>query len=568
MKRIFSVLPLTLAAVGVTAAVAAAVMTVSGAAALPGWLTSGAPESSETPVTVSDVYPVGEAPDESFLRPVTPAPDVSGDSSDLSDGSAELSQPVSNTVSELSVPESGNDESGEMRRTFSGVRVEVVGEDRFVAEGFDLTVTIRVSGDAEVMESLDPSDISVYADVSKAKRAGGFEVRLAADTPEGVDVDSITPKYTIVMLKDTQQTASDESEPQDSGGGQSSGGQSSVPDESVCSDEGQSSSMDSVPDESVPDENTSASMESDPEASVPEESEPAESQPDDVFISNGIIISGDRGMEPFGGSELSGELTAQRLNRFKLSMGDKVSVYIMPIPTASAFYAPDEYSASIYCHLDCFEALRDNLVNVGYIDVLSELEKHKDENIYLRTDHHWGALGAYYAARLFAGQLQLPFTDISGFTSASFDFVGALYNYSKAEVLKDNPDKFVYYIPRQSYTCDYHTADTFEYVFTGSLFSSSSSYSKFIYGDSYSVHIKTGVNNGRKLLIYKESYGNALAPFLISSFEEIYIADIRYTRVNAKELVERFGITDVCFALGSFSVAGSRAEYIDKLTEY
>ena len=82
------------------------------------------------------------------------------------------------------------------------------------------------------------------------------------------------------------------------------------------------------------------------------------------------------------------------------------------------------------------------------------------------------------------------------------------------------------------------------------------------------MHIKTGVNNGRKLLIYKESYGNALAPFLISSFEEIYIADIRYTRVNAKELVERFGITDVCFALGSFSVAGSRAEYIDKLTEY
>ena len=55
MKRIFSVLPLTLAAVGVTAAVAAAVMTVSGAAALPGGLTTGAPESSETPVTVPDV---------------------------------------------------------------------------------------------------------------------------------------------------------------------------------------------------------------------------------------------------------------------------------------------------------------------------------------------------------------------------------------------------------------------------------------------------------------------------------------------------------------------------------
>ena len=30
------------------------------------------------------------------------------------------------------------------------------------------------------------------------------------------------------------------------------------------------------------------------------------------------------------------------------------------------------------------------------VDAYGALEKHKDEYIYYRTDHHWTALGAYY----------------------------------------------------------------------------------------------------------------------------------------------------------------------------
>ena len=63
--------------------------------------------------------------------------------------------------------------------------------------------------------------------------------------------------------------------------------------------------------------------------------------------------------------------------------------------------------------------------------------------------------------------------------------------------------------------------------------------------------------------MFKDSYGNALAPFLISSFDEIYIADFRYFKYGAKRFIADKGITDVCFSLCAFAVASTARNYID-----
>ena len=100
------------------------------------------------------------------------------------------------------------------------------------------------------------------------------------------------------------------------------------------------------------------------------------------------------------------------------------------------------------------------------------------------------------------------------------------------------------------------------------LFSSANGYTKFMYGDSYTAHIKSDINNGRKLLIFKNSYGNALAPYVLSSFGDVYVADIRFFKQNAKEVIEEYGITDVCFAMSSHALAGSTKNNIPKLLQY
>lgn len=286
---------------------------------------------------------------------------------------------------------------------------------------------------------------------------------------------------------------------------------------------------------------------------------------DSAYISNGIIIVGNRGMEQFGGSAAGGEKTALKLNQFKEAVGENVNVYIMPCPTAAAFYAPDKYPNSIKNHVNCFNGIKDNLVNVKYVDALTALSAHTDEYIYLRTDFHWSGLGGYYAAKELARVAGTPFDDISTFTEKHVDGVkGSLVRY--ASVLGNYPDTLYWYIPSREHTVTYYSVKDFTTPVTGkTLFSGNKGYTMFIYGDTFTTHIQSDVNNGRKLLIFKDSYGNALAPYVLSSFEEVYMADYREFKLNAVDFIEEHGITDVCFAMSAFAVTGSKRDHITRL---
>lgn len=288
-----------------------------------------------------------------------------------------------------------------------------------------------------------------------------------------------------------------------------------------------------------------------------------------AYLSNGIIVSGNRGMEQFGGSATAGSKTAEKLNTFKAAVGANVNVYILPCPTASAFYAPEKYASSINAHINFYGGIRDNLVDVKYVDTLAALGAHTDEYLYFRTDFHWTGLAGYYAAEALAKVAGTPFDNLSTYSEQYTEkcFKGTLVRY--ASVLGNDPDDVYWYVPSRSHTVTYYSASGLTNPKTGmSLFSSANGYTKFMHGDSYTAHIKSDIANGRKLLIFKNSYGNALAPYVLSSFEEVYIADIRKFQENAKEFIEKYGITDVCFAMSSHALAGDARNYITKLLNY
>ena len=216
---------------------------------------------------------------------------------------------------------------------------------------------------------------------------------------------------------------------------------------------------------------------------------------------------------------------------------------------------------------NCYEGLRDALVDVQYVDLISVLEQHTDEDIYARTDHHWMALGAYYAAQELCKVAGADFATLDTFTQKSFDgFLGSAVKAFGVKELEKYPETFYWYEPAREYTAHYYT-QKYKYSFSGSLFSTSKSYLKFIYGDSYAVRVETGVNNGRKLLVIKDSYGNAMIPFLIEGFEEVYVVDYRDFECNVLEFIEENEITDVALTLAGFAIASSKRDNIIRLTE-
>jgi hypothetical protein len=312
-----------------------------------------------------------------------------------------------------------------------------------------------------------------------------------------------------------------------------------------------------APDVSAPAAETTAA----PETTAPPEEEPAQGE-----ITNNILIVNKRGITLYGGAWGTEQEYASFVNEYKEALGG-MNVYSMVLPTSSSFYLPEEYSNLAYSEKDDFDKIEASLKGVIPVDAYNILNAHKDEAIYSRTDHHWQPLGAYYAAEQFALMAGVPFADLSEYETVTLPgYVGTLYMYTQSATLLNNPEDFVYYKPKTPVTVTQYDTHFNNPVAANLLLDPSpmpnSGYYMVFGSDERIVHVNTECKNGRNLVIFKDSYGNALLPMLTSSFENIYLCDIRYFDLNAIDFIDSVEATDVLFAMCSFSAVGANRSCI------
>ena len=73
-------------------------------------------------------------------------------------------------------------------------------------------------------------------------------------------------------------------------------------------------------------------------------------------------------------------------------------------------------------------------------------------------------------------------------------------------------------------------------------------YNCFIAGDNPLSEIHNpSISDGSSIVVVKESYGNAFIPFLVDSYEYVYVIDYRYWDGSIAEFAEKNGIDDVIF---------------------
>lgn len=332
----------------------------------------------------------------------------------------------------------------------------------------------------------------------------------------------------------------------------------------------------SVPAVVIPNTSSSAdgnsSTESPAESNVPEQSSSNSSQttsqtpvqkPADVDgeIAGGImVLSNGRGLMLYGTGYEAGRNYADTVNQYKEQLPD-VNVYSMVAPTAVSFYMPEKYAEATDSETAHINDINEHLNGIVPIDVYSALQSHTDEEIYYRTDHHWSQLGAWYAAREFAKAAQVPFDELAEYDRyEKSGYIGTLYGSSNQnQLIKDNPETFVYYIPKREFSTTYY--DTYakngfngSYFFNPDNFGSTAEWNlTYMCGNDHIVHVNTNQKNGRKLMIIKDSYADSLAPCLFGSFEDIWIVDMRYCDTSAIQLAKDNGITDLLFCSCTFS---------------
>lgn len=284
-------------------------------------------------------------------------------------------------------------------------------------------------------------------------------------------------------------------------------------------------------------------------------------------MSNGIAVTGSgpqtRAFAPWKGVLRGVQPFADIAKTYADTLGPDVTVWLMPIPTAAAFYSPvgsdktdEEYSTLNFLFEHTPRSVR-------CVDVHTILGLHAAEDIYARTDHHWLPLGAYYAAKRFAALAGLPFRDIHDTTAYSehviHDFCGTMYKYSRNIEVKRNPELFIFWKPiAVDYTTEF-TTYTFssphhvtgekgpmsDKYFRDYPDGAAAAYCTFLGGDARLTHVKTGSRTGRRVLFVKDSFGNAIPGYLFYSFDELHVVDCRFFNKNLTEYVQDHKITDV-----------------------
>ena len=183
------------------------------------------------------------------------------------------------------------------------------------------------------------------------------------------------------------------------------------------------------------------------------------------------------------------------------------------------------------------------------VDFQNTLSTRADEPIFYRMDHHWTTLGAFYGANALLDVLGKDALKEIDFTpeTASDSFHGTLYSQSGIHWLE--PDTIEFWVEDAGLDLTSWRNGTPE---PGSLYDRSylekkDKYSAFLGGNQPLCVIKNeNVMDGSKLLLVRDSYSDALAPFLAQRFSEVHLLDLRYYRASAAQYAEENGVDAIC----------------------
>ncbi len=278
------------------------------------------------------------------------------------------------------------------------------------------------------------------------------------------------------------------------------------------------------------------------------------------YQSGGVYVVGDAGYEMY--SYVAG--IAEKYQTVVNSMADTLkgvsNVYVMAIPLSSGITLPDALYSEIPGS-DQQQAEKDILAGMGQnvktVPLYDTLMSHRTEYVYFRTDHHWTALGAYYAYVQFCNVKGITPHALSDYEVTQFPgYLGSFYNDGgKPTAMADNPDVVNAYHPVSStaamkYGSNENSPLTGgKVIYDESTAPASLKYGTFIMGDNpYTVIENPEVHNGESCIVVKESFGNALVPFLVDHYETVYVVDYRYYDGSVSALAKAKGVTDVLYA--------------------
>lgn len=247
------------------------------------------------------------------------------------------------------------------------------------------------------------------------------------------------------------------------------------------------------------------------------------------------------------------ESYAKAVNAFATNLDPSVQVYSVLIPDRIEFETDPQLKALSHSEQKTIQYVNTYFdKRIEAVDIYDAISKKSEDYIYFKTDHHWTALGAYYGYSAFISALGHTPIPLSEYQVNRYEnFLGSRFALNAN--LEKNPDYVDVY--------QYEAYDTLNFeIYTAEGFSKAplldmayttqaNIYGVFMGGDHPLSKITTDNQNKKKILIIKDSYGNAFTPFVAPHYQETFIVDPRYIdeSIDVKTLIAENNITEVLF---------------------
>lgn len=259
----------------------------------------------------------------------------------------------------------------------------------------------------------------------------------------------------------------------------------------------------------------------------------------------GVLIGEGRLMENVAApNQKYTENNAAAINAFAQNHLGRLETSVMLVPTASELYpgkAPP--FAQLYDQTQYIQDFYARLSHVNGVDAYTSLAAEAGSYIFYRTDHHWTSYGAYVGYTALAKTLgyKAATADTFNIEHASHSFLGTLYSKAlTGEDWQDTVDLYTYASGEVVQDVIKYTAKnsvTYSSIFFRDALETKDKYTVFLGGNDGIVKIRTNVANGKRLLVFKDSFANSLMQFLPLHYEEIVLVDLRAFNADLSDYV-------------------------------
>lgn len=233
------------------------------------------------------------------------------------------------------------------------------------------------------------------------------------------------------------------------------------------------------------------------------------------------------------------------LNQFAGKTDAKVNILMVPTP-AAVLSGKLPTNAPMYDADAMWESLKTATPNCGFIDLRQSFAA-SGEQLYYRTDHHWTNAGAYLAYTEFCKAMGLAAKPMEAFgvQQVSDSFLGTIYS----KTLDGSAQAEAIFAPQElpKLTVTFDGGKTADSIYAEEFLAKKDQYAYFFGGNWGRVDIDTGVDNGKSIVIIKDSFANSFVPYLLGEYEQITMLDLRYFAGNVQQTVADTGADEVLF---------------------